>query len=252
MKRKAGVLVGMLVLVGGLGYAQAPAVAAPVDAEKQIATMQKKLDDWPQLGRYAAENSALGGVPKGKKRVVFYGDSITDGWGRRPNTGTFFPGKAYVNRGISGQTTAQMVVRFRQDVIDLNPSVVVILAGTNDVAGNTGPMTPKMTEDNFISMVDMAKENGIKVVIASITPAFDYPWRKGLEPAEKIKSLNSWLETYCKDRGLTYLDYYSALTDDKGGMKEGTSSDGVHPTAAGYAIMAPLAQAAIDEALAKK
>jgi lysophospholipase L1-like esterase len=157
-----------------------------------------------------------------------------------------------VNRGISGQTTAQMVLRFRQDVIDLNPSVVVILAGTNDVAGNTGPMTPKMTEDNFTSMVDLAKENGIKVVIASITPAFDYPWRKGLEPAEKIKSLNTWLETYCKDRGLTYLDYYSALVDDKGGMKEGTSFDGVHPTAAGYEIMAPLAQAAIDEALKGK
>ncbi len=214
--------------------------------------MQAKLNDWPQLARYAADNASLGGVPKGKKRVVFYGDSITDAWGRRPNTGEFFPGKAYVNRGISGQTTAQMVVRFRQDVIDLNPAVVVILAGTNDVAGNTGPMTPKMTEDNFAAMVDMAKENGIKVVIASITPAFDYPWRKGLEPAGKIKALNTWLETYCKDRGLTYLDYYDALVDERGGMKEGTSSDGVHPTAAGYAIMGPLAQAAIDEALAKK
>jgi lysophospholipase L1-like esterase len=241
----------------GTATAQSPAAqttaAAPApDAAKQIATMQAKLNDWPQLARYAADNAALGGVPKGKKRVVFYGDSITDAWGRRPNTGEFFPGKAYVNRGISGQTTAQMVVRFRQDVIDLNPAVVVILAGTNDVAGNTGPMTPKMTEDNFAAMVDMAKENGVKVVIASITPAFDYPWHKGLEPAGKIKALNTWLEIYCKDRGLTYLDYYDALVDERGGMKEGTSSDGVHPTAAGYAIMGPLAQAAIDEALAKK
>ena len=214
--------------------------------------MQAKLNDWPQLGRYAAENAALGGPPKRQKRVVFYGDSITDGWGRRPNTGEFFPGKAYVNRGISGQTTPQMVVRFRQDVIDLNPAVVVILAGTNDVAGNTGPMTPKMTEDNFTSMADLAKANGIRVVIASITPAFDYPWKPGLDPATKIKELNTWLETFCKDRGLTYLDYYSALVDDKGGMKEGTSFDGVHPNAAGYAIMMPLAQAAIDEALATK
>ncbi|MCU1322564.1 MAG: Capsular biosynthesis protein [Acidobacteriaceae bacterium] len=260
----AMVMVPGLMGLGEVGFGQSPAgtsavqaappaaVAAAPDAAKQIATMQAKLNDWPQLGRYAAENAALGGTPKRQKRVVFYGDSITDGWGRRPNTGTFFPGKAYVNRGISGQTTPQMVVRFRQDVIDLNPSAVVILAGTNDVAGNTGPMTPKMTEDNFTSMADLAKVNGIKVIIASITPAFDYPWKKGLEPAGKIKELNTWLETFCKDRGLTYLDYYAALTDEQGGMKTGTSFDGVHPNAAGYAIMTPLAEAAIQQALAAK
>ena len=241
MKRAAGWLAGILVLVAGVSY-----------SAKQMATMRQKLNDWPQLGRYAAENAVLGGIQAGTKRVVFFGDSITDIWGRLPDRGTFFPGKPYVNRGIIGQTTAQMVVRFRQDVIDLNPSVVVILAGTNDVAGNTGSMTPKMTEDNFASMVDQAKANGIKVVIASITPAFDYTWRPGMEPVEKINALNAWLKTYCKDRGLTYLDYYSALVDERGGMKEGTSSDGVHPTAAGYAIMAPLAQAAIDEALSKE
>ncbi len=249
MRREAGVLAGLLVVVAGVGYAQTPATAAPVDQAKQIATMEKKLDDWPQLGRYRAENAALAAPAAGEKRVVFYGDSITDGWGRRPNTGTFFPGKPYVNRGISGQTTPQMVVRFRQDVIDLKPAVVVILAGTNDVAGNTGPMTPEMTMENFASMIDLAKANGIKVIVTSITPAYDYPWKKGMEPAEKIKALNAMLKAYCEAHGVTWVDYYSALVDEKGGMKDGTSFDGVHPNAAGYAIMGPLAQAGIDKTL---
>ena len=236
------------------GWSQAtpaPAVtaSASVDAAKQIATMQAKLADWPQLGRYQADNASLGPAESG--RVVFYGDSITDGWGRRPNTGEFFPGKPYVNRGISGQTTPQMVVRFRQDVIDLQPAAVVILAGTNDVAGNTGPMTPEMTEDNFKSMIDLAKANGIRVIVASITPAADYPWRPGLAPAAKIKALNVWLKEYCVTNSVTYLDYYSALVGEDGGMKPGMSFDGVHPNAAGYAIMGPLAQAAIDKALGK-
>jgi lysophospholipase L1-like esterase len=252
MKRDAGLLAGLVMLVASVGYAQTPTSAAPVDATKQIATMEKKLDDWPQLGRYRADNAALAAPVAGEKRVVFYGDSITDGWGRRPNTGTFFPGKPYVNRGISGQTTPQMVVRFRQDVIDLKPAAVVILAGTNDVAGNTGPMTPEMTMENFASMIDLAKANGIKVIVTTITPAYDYPWKKGLEPAEKIKALNAMLKAYCDTHGVTWVDYYSALVDEKGGMKDGTSFDGVHPNAAGYAIMGPLAQAGIDKALGNK
>ena len=252
MKREAGVLAGLVLLVAGVGYAQTPTAAAPVDQAKQIATMEKKLDDWPQLGRYRAENAALAAPAAGEQRVVFYGDSITDGWGRRPNTGTFFPGKPYVNRGISGQTTPQMVVRFRQDVIELKPAAVVILAGTNDVAGNTGPMTPEMTMENFASMIDLAKANGIKVIVTSITPAYDYPWKKGMEPSEKIKALNAMLKAYCDAHGVTWVDYYSALVDEKGGMKEGTSFDGVHPNAAGYAIMGPLAQAGIDKTLGTK
>jgi lysophospholipase L1-like esterase len=260
----AAVMIGM-VWMDGLAYSQAgtmgstvppsapvaaPApAAAPVDAAKQIMAMQAKLDDWPQLARYKADDAALGPVGEGQQRVVFYGDSITDSWGRRPETGEFFPGKPYVNRGISGQTTPQMVVRFRQDVIDLHPSAVVILAGTNDIVGNTGPMTPEMTEDNFRSMIDLAKANGIRVIVASITPVADYPWKPGLAPAPKIKTLNSWLHGYCVIHSVTYLDYYSAMVGADGGMKAGISFDGVHPNAQGYAIMGPLAQAAIDKTL---
>jgi lysophospholipase L1-like esterase len=250
----AGVV--LICLGGGMGWGQttpAPATdvapAAPAVSAKEISAMETKLADWPQLGRYKADNAALAPAAAGEQRVVFYGDSITDGWGRRPNTGDFFPGKPYVNRGISGQTTPQMVVRFRQDVINLRPAAVVILAGTNDVAGNTGPMTPEMTEDNFRSMIDLAKANGIRVIVASITPAADYPWRKGLAPGPKIKALNNWLQGYCVNHSVTYLDYYSAMADENGGMKSGISFDGVHPNAQGYAIMAPLAQAAIDKTL---
>jgi lysophospholipase L1-like esterase len=246
----------VICLAGDTGWGQATsapatqlAPAAPAVTAKEIAVMEAKLADWPQLGRYMADDAALGPARAEEQRVVFYGDSITDAWGRRLDTGEFFPGKPYVNRGISGQTTPQMVVRFRQDVINLRPAAVVILAGTNDVAGNTGPMTPEMTEDNFRSMVDLAKANGIRVIVASITPAADYPWKKGLAPAGKIKTLNNWLQGYCVNHSVTYLDYYSAMVDEDGGMKPGISFDGVHPNAKGYAIMAPLAQAAIDKAL---
>src|ERR1700727_1264393 len=227
MRFRSAVLAGFGSLMAGAAWSQtapaaartvAPAPAAPVDSAKQIATMEAKLADWPQLGRYRAENAALVPAAAGEQRVVFYGDSITDGWGRRAGTRDFFPGKSYVNRGISGQTTPQMVVRFRQDVIDLHPAAVVILAGTNDIAGNTGPMTPQTTEDHFRSMIDLAKANGIQVIVASITPAADYPWRPGLAPAAKIRALNNWLQGYCVTRSVTYLDYYSALVGEDGGM----------------------------------
>jgi lysophospholipase L1-like esterase len=230
--------------------ASGPAPAAQPSDAQQVQKMQAQLADWPDLNRYGAENLVLPPVPPGEQRVVFFGDSITDGWGRRPGTGAFFPGKPYVNRGISGQTTPQMLVRFQQDVVRLHPAAVVILAGTNDIAGNTGPSTEQMIEDNFTSMADIAKQSGIKVVLASITPAYAYPWKPGVEPVEKIRALNSWLRNFCSSNGDVYLDYYSSMTDAKGAMLPGFSFDGVHPTEKGYAVMAPLAERAIAQALA--
>lgn len=218
-------------------------------AARARAQQERLLLDWPNFARYRSQNAELTPPEPGENRVVFYGDSITDGWGRVQ--GAFFPGKPYVNRGISGQTTAQMVVRFRQDVVALKPKVVVILAGTNDVAGNTGPATPEMIQDNFMSMVDIAKANDIRVVLSSILPASDYPWKPGMDPGPKIVALNTWLKEYAARRGLVYLDYYPAVVDDKLGMKAELASDGVHPTKAGYDIMSPLAERAIAEALKK-
>jgi lysophospholipase L1-like esterase len=205
--------------------------------------------DWPDLARYRAENEALPPAAPDVQRVVFFGDSITDAWGRSATTGEFFPGKPYVNRGISGQTTPQMLVRFQQDVVHLHPAAVVILAGTNDIAGNTGPSTQQMIEDNYTSMAEIAKQNGIKVVFASITPAFAYPWKPGIQPVERIRELNKWLQDFCSRNGYFYLDYYSSMVDAQGAMLPGLSSDGVHPTAKGYAVMAPLAEHAIAQAL---
>ena len=218
-------------------------------AQQYITMLQGKDVDWPQLKRYQAENAALPAPDPAQPRVVFYGDSITDGWGRQPDTGDFFPGKPYINRGISGQTTPQMLVRFQQDVVHLHPAAVLILAGTNDIAGNTGPSTPQMIEDNFVSMTGIARASGIKVILASITPAYNYPWKPGIDPVPTIRELNAWLKDYCAKQGLTYLDYYSAMSDEKGAMKPGLAKDGVHPTAQGYAIMGPLAEAAIAKAL---
>ena len=208
--------------------------------------------DWPGLQHYRAANAALAPPAPGEKRVVFMGDSITDGWGRWKGTGDFFPGKPYVNRGISGQTTPQMLVRFEQDVVHLQPSVVVILAGTNDIAGNTGPSTPKMIEDNLAAMAAIAKANGIAVVLASITPAFRFGWKPDIDPVGPIREVNEWMRVFCKTAGCVYLDYYSSLADATGAMLPGLSSDGVHPLAKGYAIMQPLADAAIAQALQNK
>jgi acyl-CoA thioesterase-1 len=205
--------------------------------------------DWPNLARYRDQNALLAKPAPGEQRVVFMGDSITDAW---PTVGAFFPGKGYICRGIGGQTTPQMLIRFRPDVIDLKPAVVLILAGTNDVAGNSGPATPEFTEGNLVSMAELARANGIKVVLSSILPAFDYPWRPGKEPAPKIVALNKWIKAYAAANGFTYLDYFSAMADVRDGMKAEYSQDGVHPNAAGYAVMEPLAQKAIAEALASK
>src|SRR5580704_8962241 len=202
-------------------------------------------DDFGQLARYREANASLKPPAAGESRVVFFGDSITDIW----KLEEYFPGKPYINRGIGGQTTPQMVVRFRQDVIDLQPKVVVILAGINDVAGNTGPMTLEQTEGNIASMAELAKANGIRVVLCSVLPAYDFPWAPGLAPAPKVVAVNDWMKQYAAEKHHVYVDYYSAMVDERGGLPSALSKDGVHPLPPGYAIMTPLAEAAIEKAL---
>lgn len=205
--------------------------------------------DWPALEHFREANEKLTPPTEDEDRVVFMGNSITIGWiNKRPE---FFNGKPYVNRGISGQTTPQMLLRFRQDVIDLRPKVVVILAGTNDIAGNTGPSTIRMIADNIFSMAELAKANGIKVILSSTLPAYDYPWKPGLEPAEKIITLNQLVKTYADLNDVIYLDYFSAMVDERKGLPKKYAKDEVHPTVEGYAVMEPLVEAAIAEALNK-
>lgn len=205
--------------------------------------------DWAQLRRYRAANETLSAPRAGQDRIVLFGDSITEEWARL--VPAMFAGTRYVGRGISGQTTPQMLVRFRQDVIALAPKVVVILAGTNDIAGNTGPSTLGMIEDNLVSMAQLAKANGIKVVLASVLPVADYPWRKGLEPAPQVIQLNVWIKQYAESNGHVYLDYHTAMAGPLQGMRDDLARDGVHPTVAGYEVMKPLLEAAILKALAK-
>jgi lysophospholipase L1-like esterase len=214
--------------------------------------------DWPNLARYNKDNKKVGPPAKSEQRVVFMGDSITDSWDDQ-RYGGFFPGKPYINRGISGQTTPQMLIRFRPDVIALKPKAVVILAGTNDLAGNTGPTTLEAIADNLKSMADLASANGIRVVIASVLPVSDYEMRDGnpirqtvRRPPAQILALNKWIQEFAKTRGYVYLDYFSAMADDKGFLKDELSDDGLHPNAQGYMVMAPLAEAAIATSLKRR
>ncbi len=202
-----------------------------------------KAQDWPNLNKYQNENALLNTVPAAKKRIVFMGDSITEFWTNIDPE--YFLGKPYINRGISGQTSPQMLVRFRADVIALKPSAVVILAGINDIAGNTGPSTLEMIRDNIFSMAELAKANQIKVILCSVLPAFDFPWNPNQNPAEKIITLNKMIQNYANAHAIEYLDYYSAMVDKRKGLQACYSNDGVHPNKAGYQVMAPLAQAAI-------
>ncbi len=244
-------------LASGLAGAAGPAAAQnflpsidTMSAEtlrERLTGDEKRLTDWANLARYQAANSELGAPRSGEKRVVFYGNSITDAWAKF--FPAEFPGKPYVGRGISGQTTPQMLVRFRQDVLDLKPAVVLILAGTNDLAGNTGPSTMEMIEGNLTSMVELARANGIRPVLSSVLPAFDYPWRPGLHPAEKIVALNAWMQAYAAAHHLVYLDYWTPMADERHGLRSDLTTDGVHPNEAGYRVMAPLAEKAIADAL---
>ena len=203
--------------------------------------------DWANLKKYQTENSALSAPKANEKRVVFMGNSITQQW--KSKDSVFFQTNPYICRGISGQTTPQMLIRFRQDVVELQPKIVVILAGTNDIAGNTGPSTLEMIMNNLASMTEIAKANKIKVILCSVLPAYDYPWRKGLEPNIKISKLNAMIKEYCAKTNTFYLDYFSAMADDKNGMKAELTTDGVHCTLEGYKVMETLVQEAIGKVL---
>ncbi|PWL29209.1 MAG: acylhydrolase [Roseivirga sp. XM-24bin3] len=206
-----------------------------------------QAQDWANLKKYQQQNSQLAPLTQGEKRVVFMGNSITEGWKNiRPE---FFEGKPYVNRGISGQTTPQMLIRFTQDVIDLKPEAVVILAGINDIAGNTGLSTQKMITDNIFAMAKLAKAHNIKVLLCSVLPANDFPWRPGLEPAQKVIDLNEELKAFAKEHKITYVDYFSAMVNEQNGLKAELGSDGVHPNTAGYLVMEPILEKALDKTL---
>ncbi len=261
-----------LLLMAGDTSAQVPTgaqsnaagVASPDCAElpvlnERLERANKTLHDWPNLARYAEANATLAPPAKFELRVVFMGDSITDAW-ISPEFGGFFAGKPYVDHGISGQTTPQMLIRFRPDVIALQPKVVVILAGTNDIAGNTGPMTLEQIEANLVSMAELAKANKIRVVLASVLPVSNYGHdRQGNpldmrinRPPERILTLNAWIKKYAATNRHTYLDYFSAMVDPQGMLQQDLSEDGLHPNAKGYAVMSPLAEQAIRIALKKQ
>jgi lysophospholipase L1-like esterase len=222
-------------------------LTAQNNSTKQSPEEERFHNDWANLARFHDENIKAGLPAAGEKRVVFMGNSITEGWiDLDPG---FFIGKPYLNRGISGQTTPQMLVRFRPDVINLRPSVIVILAGINDIAGNTGPSTLEMIEDNLASMVDLAKAHGIAVVLSSVLPAFDFPWRPGMQPAEKVVQLNGWIKNFAENNGCVWLDYFTSMSDSRHGLKAELTFDGVHPSLEGYKVMEPLVEAAISKAL---
>ena len=205
--------------------------------------------DWANLNYYRHSNSLLENPEEDEDRIVFMGNSITEFWKNvHPD---FFVGKTYINRGISGQTTSQMLLRFRADVVNLHPKVVVFLGGTNDIAGNTGDVSIDMIEDNIFSMIELAKTNDIHVVLCSVLPVYDYPWSPGKEPAEKIIELNKALQFYAETHDVTFVDFHSPMKDDRNGLRSGLCDDGVHPNIAGYLIMEPLVEKAIATELQK-
>ena len=210
-------------------------------------TTSSKLmaQDWPNLEKYKKANAELSAPTENEHRVVFMGNSITEGWSNADPD--FFTDHPYINRGISGQTTPQMVLRFQQDVVQLEPKIVVILAGTNDIAGNTGPMTLEEIRDNMLSMVQLAKANNIFPIVCSVLPAYDYPWRPGLQPNIKIPKLNTMLQKMADEQGVLYLDYFSAMADDRNGLPKALTTDEVHLTKEGYAAMEKLVQEAIGK-----
>jgi lysophospholipase L1-like esterase len=259
MKKQAMLLVVVSVMCASAGWAQDAGTPLEGTAKDGYASARSLelyregnarmlMNDFGQLARYHDDDGKLGAPAAGEQRVVFFGDSITDIW----KLDESFPGRHYINRGIGGQTTPQMLVRFRPDVIDLQPAVVVVLAGTNDIAGNTGDETLEQIEGDYATMAELAKVHRIRLVFASVMPINNYNPRALSfflqRSPEKILQLNAWLKKYCADNGLVYLDYFSAMVDGRGMLKAGLTEDGLHPNAAGFAVMAPLAEAAIEKA----
>ena len=247
----------LTVAFGFSAVAQTPTPTPDPNPDKTRADrLQARLNDFANLARYRDANGKLTPPASGESRVVFMGDSITDGW----KLDQYFPGQPYVNRGISGQTTPQMVLRFRPDVINLKPKVVVILAGTNDISGNTDATTLTTIEENLTSMAELARANGINVVLASVMPISDYnkdrsgnPVIRSVQrPPAQILALNTWIKNLCAERDFVYLDYFTAMADDKGFLKADIANDGLHPNAKGYELIKPLAENAIKIALKKK
>ena len=242
----------LLIRVANAQQPAIPSTGHPSLDQYRASRIAVFTDDFGQLARYRDANATLPAPAANESRVVFFGDSITDIW-KLPD---YFPGKPYINRGIGGQTTPQMLVRFREDVIDLQPKVVVILAGTNDIAGNTGPMLLPQIEANYASLAELARAHGIRVVFCSVLPVHNYTPRSldffAQRSPEKILELNQWLKAYCDANGYIYLDYFSAMVDDKGMLKVDLADDGLHPNAAGFKVMAPLADKAIAKALASQ
>jgi len=241
-----------LLLTSALAQQPAPSIPStgfPGLDQYRASRIAVYTDDFGQLARYREANASLGPPATGEARVIFFGDSITDMW----KLAESFPNKPYLNRGIGGQTTPQMLVRFRQDVIDLHPKVVIILAGTNDIAGNSGPMRNEDIEANYASMAELARGHGIRAVLASVLPVHNYTDKAkdffAQRPPARILALNSWLKDYCGKNGIVYLDYFSAMIDDKGLLRKDLAEDGLHPNDAGHKIMAPLAERAIENAL---
>jgi len=219
-----------------------------LENDTSIATTQAENSDWANLGYYEKRNRELGFPDENEKRIVFMGDSITEEWGNLYPE--FFSGNYYINRGIGGQTTPQMLIRFKPDAIDLNPHAIIILAGTNDIAGNTGPSTVKMITDNIFSMAELAIAYEIKVILSSILPVYQYPWVDDvLDPPSSIDSINSKIKEYVENKGLVYLDYYSSMVDDRKGLKLDFTGDGVHPNEAGYRVMSAIAGEIISQVL---
>jgi lysophospholipase L1-like esterase len=251
-KRNLFTILTFLILTGTVLSGQNKTIE-PVSEQKEArkkAQEEQFHNDWANLGRFRDDNKKIGLPAPGEVRVVFMGNSITEGWSRLDSG--FFAGRPFINRGISGQTTPQMLIRFKPDVVNLKAEVVVILAGINDIAGNTGPSTLEMIQDNLSSMVEIAQANGIRDILSSVLPAFDFPWRPGMEPAEKVVKLNGWIKSYAGTHNCIYLDYFTPMADEKNGLKKEYTQDGVHPNLAGYKVMEPLAEEAMKRALGSK